>query len=80
MRSAMLDVLTADYIEVARSKGLSERRIMIKHVLRNALIPTITVCDLSKRSESIGITVTPVNATVLLFRRLCSSITIDANL
>ena len=43
MRSAMLDVLTADYIEVARSKGLSERRIMIKHVLRNALIPTITV-------------------------------------
>jgi peptide/nickel transport system permease protein len=43
LRSAMLDVLTADYIEVARSKGLSERRIMIKHVLRNALIPTITV-------------------------------------
>ena len=33
----------ADYIEVARSKGLSERRILVKHVLRNALIPTITV-------------------------------------
>ena len=43
LRSAMLDVLTADYIEVARAKGLSERRILIKHVLRNALIPTITV-------------------------------------
>ena len=43
LRSAMLEVMTADYIEVARSKGLSERRILIKHVLRNALIPTITV-------------------------------------
>lgn len=43
LRSSMLDVMTADYIEVARSKGLSRRRILIKHVLRNALIPTITV-------------------------------------
>ncbi len=43
LRAAMLDVLTADYIEVARAKGLSERRILLKHVLRNALIPTITV-------------------------------------
>lgn len=43
LRSAMLDVMTADYIEVARAKGLSEARILMKHVLRNALIPTITV-------------------------------------
>jgi peptide/nickel transport system permease protein len=43
LRSAMLDTLTADHIEVARSKGLSERRILLKHVLRNALIPVITV-------------------------------------
>ena len=43
LRAAMLDVLEADYIEVARAKGMSERRILIKHVLRNALIPTITV-------------------------------------
>jgi peptide/nickel transport system permease protein len=43
LRSAMLGVMSADYIEVARSKGLSRRRIMVKHVLRNALIPTITV-------------------------------------
>ena len=43
LRAAMLDVMTADYIEVARAKGLSERRILVKHVLRNALIPTITV-------------------------------------
>ena len=39
----MLDVLAADYIEVARAKGLSEWRILLKHVLRNALIPVITV-------------------------------------
>lgn len=43
LRAAMLDVMTSDYIEVARAKGLSERRILVKHVLRNALIPTITV-------------------------------------
>lgn len=43
LRAAILDVMTADYIEVARAKGLSERRILVKHVLRNALIPTITV-------------------------------------
>jgi peptide/nickel transport system permease protein len=43
LRSAMLEVMTADYIEVARAKGLSEQRVLIKHVLRNALIPTITV-------------------------------------
>lgn len=43
LRSAMLDVMTAEYIEVARAKGLSRRRIVVKHVLRNALIPLITV-------------------------------------
>jgi peptide/nickel transport system permease protein len=43
LRSSILDVLEADYIEVARSKGLSPRRIMFKHILRNAAIPVITV-------------------------------------
>jgi peptide/nickel transport system permease protein len=43
LRSSMLDILATDYIEVARAKGLSEWRILIKHVLRNALIPAITV-------------------------------------
>jgi peptide/nickel transport system permease protein len=43
LRSAMLDVMTADYIEVARAKGLSRSRIVFTHVLRNALIPVITV-------------------------------------
>jgi peptide/nickel transport system permease protein len=43
LRSSMLDVLTADHVEVARSKGLSEWQILTRHLLRNALIPTITV-------------------------------------
>ena len=43
LRSSILDVLEADYIEVARAKGLSPRRIMLKHILRNAAIPVITV-------------------------------------
>ena len=43
LRSSMLDVLAAEFIEVARAKGLGEWRILVKHVLRNALIPVITV-------------------------------------
>jgi peptide/nickel transport system permease protein len=43
LRSSMLDVLEADYIEVARAKGLTPARILFKHVLRNAAIPVITV-------------------------------------
>lgn len=43
LRAAILDVMTADYIEVARAKGLSERRILVKHALRNALIPVTTI-------------------------------------
>jgi peptide/nickel transport system permease protein len=43
LRAAILDVLEADYIEVARAKGLSPARVLVKHVLRNAAIPVITV-------------------------------------
>jgi glutathione transport system permease protein len=45
-RTSMLDVLNQDYIKLARSKGLSETRVLIKHGLRNALIPTITLIGL----------------------------------
>jgi len=41
-RSAMLDVLNQDYIRTARAKGLSQRTIVVKHALRNALNPVIT--------------------------------------
>jgi peptide/nickel transport system permease protein len=42
-RSAMLQVLGADYVRTARSKGLTERRVILKHALRNALTPIITL-------------------------------------
>ncbi len=42
-RSSMLEVLNQDYVTTARSKGLSERRIIFKHALKNAFIPIITV-------------------------------------
>jgi len=42
-RSAMLDVIRADYITTARSKGVPERDVIIKHALKNSLIPVITV-------------------------------------
>jgi peptide/nickel transport system permease protein len=42
-RASISDVLNADYVRTARSKGLSERLVMFKHVMRNALIPMITV-------------------------------------
>jgi len=41
-RSSMLEIINSDYIRVARMKGLSERIIIYKHALRNALIPTVT--------------------------------------
>jgi peptide/nickel transport system permease protein len=42
MRASMLDVLNSDYLRTARSKGISERRVIVKHAMRNALIPVIT--------------------------------------
>lgn len=42
-RASMLDVLNSDYIRLARAKGLSPRRVMVRHALRNALIPITTV-------------------------------------
>ncbi|MCA1053863.1 ABC transporter permease [Rossellomorea aquimaris] len=42
-RSSMLEVLTQDYIRTARAKGLSPLKIVIKHALRNALLPVVTV-------------------------------------
>jgi len=43
MRSSMLEVLRQDYVRTARSKGLQERMVILKHAARNALIPLITI-------------------------------------
>ncbi len=45
-RSSMLDVLLQDYITTARSKGIKERKVILKHALRNGLIPLITMVGL----------------------------------
>jgi ABC-type dipeptide/oligopeptide/nickel transport system permease component len=45
-RSAMLEVLGQDYVRTARAKGLVERRVVLRHGLRNALIPVVTVVGL----------------------------------
>jgi len=46
VRSAVLDVVRLDYVTTARSKGLNERAIVLKHVVRNALIPVVTLVAL----------------------------------
>jgi peptide/nickel transport system permease protein len=43
MRSGMLEVMGQDYVQVARAKGLPERIVILKHVLRNSLIPQVTI-------------------------------------
>ena len=45
-RSAMLSVLRSDYVRTARAKGLKERVVLVKHALRNALVPVVTVTTL----------------------------------
>jgi len=46
-RSALIDALSSDYVRTARAKGLAERIVLFKHVLRNALIPIVTVMGIS---------------------------------
>ncbi len=46
MRAAMLEVINSDYVRTARAKGLGERRVTMKHALRNALIPLVTLVAL----------------------------------
>ena len=46
MRAAMLEVINSDYVRTARAKGLKERRVTMKHALRNALIPLVTLIAL----------------------------------
>jgi len=45
-RASVLDALDSDYVRLARAKGISPRRVLIRHVLRNALIPVTTVVAL----------------------------------
>jgi peptide/nickel transport system permease protein len=46
LRSTMLDTINEDYVRAARAKGISERRVIVRHVLRNSLIPVISLFGL----------------------------------
>lgn len=46
MRASLLDVLSSDYLRTARAKGISERTVLVKHALRNALVPIVTLAAL----------------------------------
>ena len=46
LRSNMLDTMNEDYVRTARAKGFSERRVMSRHVMRNSLIPVVTLFGL----------------------------------
>jgi ABC-type dipeptide/oligopeptide/nickel transport system permease component len=46
VRANLLEVLVADYVRTARAKGLSQRLVMVRHALRNAMIPSITIIGL----------------------------------
>jgi peptide/nickel transport system permease protein len=45
-RSSMLEVIRQDYVRVARAKGLGERAVLLRHTLKNALLPILTVVSL----------------------------------
>jgi peptide/nickel transport system permease protein len=47
MRSAAADSLAEDYVEAARARGADERRVLLRHVLRNSLVPVVTLLGLS---------------------------------
>jgi peptide/nickel transport system permease protein len=47
MRASMLDVINSDYVRTARAKGIAEHKVVLRHVVRNALIPLATVISLT---------------------------------
>jgi len=53
-RSNMLEVISQDYIRTARANGISERRVIYKHALKNALIPVVTVIGMNLRNIVAG--------------------------
>ncbi|MFN3825654.1 MAG: ABC transporter permease [Pseudorhodobacter sp.] len=58
MRASMLDNLTQDYVRTARAKGMSEKVVLLKHVLRNSMIPVVTVIALGVPSVFTGAIIT----------------------
>jgi peptide/nickel transport system permease protein len=70
LRSGMLEVLSADYVRTARSKGLSERLVVIRHALRNALVPVVTSAGLLLAGLLGGLVITETIFAIPGFGRL----------
>jgi ABC-type dipeptide/oligopeptide/nickel transport system permease component len=60
VRSSLLEVIHEDYIRTARAKGLRERTIIIRHAMRNALIPTITIIGINLGAVLGGVVVVEI--------------------
>jgi ABC-type dipeptide/oligopeptide/nickel transport system permease component len=58
LRSSLVDALEEDFVRSARAKGLSERAVLLRHVLRNASIPTVTMAGLTYGSVLGGTVIT----------------------
>ena len=62
-RASVLEVMHRDFVTTARSKGLPERTVRLRHILRNALLPVVTVLGLSMPSLIVGAAATSVQRT-----------------
>ena len=60
VRSSLLEVIHEDYIRTARAKGLRERTIIIRHAMRNALIPTVTIIGINLGAVLGGVVVVEI--------------------
>ncbi|MGH7267530.1 MAG: ABC transporter permease [Candidatus Rokuibacteriota bacterium] len=69
-RNSMIEVLTADYVRTARAKGLHPRRVVLRHAIRNGLIPVVTILGLQLGALISGAVVTETIFVVPGFGRL----------
>jgi peptide/nickel transport system permease protein len=69
-RNAMIEVLSADYIRTARAKGLAQKAVVVRHALRNSLIPVVTILGLQMGALMSGAVVTEQIFVVPGFGRL----------
>jgi peptide/nickel transport system permease protein len=70
LRSSMLEVLNADYVRTARSKGLNERLVVLRHTFRNALVPVVTSAGLLLAGLIGGLVITETIFAIPGFGRL----------
>jgi peptide/nickel transport system permease protein len=73
VRAGLLEVMGSDYIRTARAKGLSERRVIVGHAMRTALIPVVTVAGLSLAGLLGGLVITETVFSIAGIGRLLTS-------